>query len=246
MAKPASESNYDSDNVTHELKKKTTIEIGDKFVKILQDNSFNGIDGGDVIDYIAKVLEILEWIKIPNVDKNQLQLHVFLISLSERAKEWWDYEIKGTVITWKELSKKFFHKYYPLSHTCHSKIPDDLDNGTDYLEFLEWLGSKFKNYWNMDENTKNGLWNFYVNEYNTKGSISNTEPSKDECDEPYKNSLRKSCSDSFFKPYLDAQEGNGIYNFEESNQHFPQIPVSAEVNFGNPNELCKSEEFMII
>ncbi|GJX57306.1 hypothetical protein Tco_0287203 [Tanacetum coccineum] len=98
----------------------------------------------------------------------------------------------------------------------------------------------------MDENTKNGLCNFYVNEYNTKGSISNTEPSKDECDEPYKKSKRKSCSDSFFKPYLDTQEGNEIYNFEESNQHFPQIPVHAEVNFGNPNELCKFEEFTII
>ncbi|GJU45632.1 integrase, catalytic region, zinc finger, CCHC-type containing protein [Tanacetum coccineum] len=97
----------------------------------------------------------------------------------------------------------------------------------------------------MDENTKNGLWNFYVNEYNTEGSIRNIEPSKDECDKPYKKSLRKSCFDSFFKPYLDAQEGNGIYNFEESNQHFPQIPVPAEVNFGNPNELCKSEEFTI-
>ncbi|GKD57698.1 hypothetical protein Tco_1291085, partial [Tanacetum coccineum] len=61
MAKPASESNYDSDNVTHELNKKTTIEIGDEFVKILQDNAFNRIDGGDVIEHIEKVLEILEW-----------------------------------------------------------------------------------------------------------------------------------------------------------------------------------------
>ncbi|GJZ98845.1 hypothetical protein Tco_0671298 [Tanacetum coccineum] len=74
----------------------------------------------------------------------------------------------------------------------------------------------------------------------------NTKPSKDECDEPYKKSPRKSCSDSFFKPCLDAQEGNGIYNFEESNLHFPQIPIPAKVNFGNPNELCKTEEFTIV
>ncbi|GJT97079.1 putative reverse transcriptase domain-containing protein [Tanacetum coccineum] len=70
MAKPASESNYDSDNVTHELDKKTTIEIGDEFVKILQDNTFNGIDRGDIIDHIAKILEILEWIKNPDVDRD--------------------------------------------------------------------------------------------------------------------------------------------------------------------------------
>ncbi|GKB05417.1 hypothetical protein Tco_0833612 [Tanacetum coccineum] len=79
-----------------------------------------------------------------------------------------------------------------------------------------------------------------------KGLISNTKPSKDECDEPCKKSPRKSCSDSFFKPYLDAQEGNGIYNFEESNLHFPQIPIPAKVIFGNPNELCKAEEFTIV
>ncbi|GJU87539.1 hypothetical protein Tco_1295085 [Tanacetum coccineum] len=163
---------YDSDNATRKLNMETTIETGYEFVKILQDNAFNKIDGADIVNHIAKVLEISEWIKIPNADKDQLWLHVFLISLSRRTREWWDNEIKG--------------------------------------------------------------------------SISNTEPSKDECDEPYRKSPRKSYSDSFFKPYLDAQEGNGIYNFEESNQHFPQIPVPAEVNFRNPNELCKSEEFTIV
>ncbi|GJX33756.1 hypothetical protein Tco_0245313 [Tanacetum coccineum] len=208
--------NGNNRSATRKLNVENTIEIGYEFLKILQDNAFNGIDGTDIVNHIAKVLEISEWIKIPNIDKDQLRLHVFPISLRGRAREWWDNEIKGTVTTWKELGKKFFHKYYSLSHTCHSKIPDDLDNGTYYLEFLEWLGSKFKNHWNMDENTKNGLWNFYVNEYNTEGLISNTEPSKDECDEPYKKSPRKSCFDSFFKPYLDAQEGNGIYNFEEA------------------------------
>ncbi|GJU66083.1 hypothetical protein Tco_1252342 [Tanacetum coccineum] len=150
MTKPTSKNNtrttYDSDSATRKLNMETTIEIGDEFVKILQDNSFNGIDGADVVNHIAKVLEILEWIKIPNADKYQLRLHVFPISLSRRAKEWWDDEIKGAVTTWNELSEKFCLKYYTLSHTCNSKFPDDLDNETDYLEFLKWLGSKFKNH----------------------------------------------------------------------------------------------------
>ncbi|GJW70709.1 hypothetical protein Tco_0127626 [Tanacetum coccineum] len=30
------------------------LEIGDEFLKILQDNAFNGMDRGDVIDHIAK------------------------------------------------------------------------------------------------------------------------------------------------------------------------------------------------
>ncbi|GJX98622.1 hypothetical protein Tco_0355641 [Tanacetum coccineum] len=64
---------------------------------------------------------------------------------------------KGTATTWKKLVGKFFHKYYPLSHTYKSKIPDDLDHGTDYFEFLYWLASKFDNHWELDKNIKSGL-----------------------------------------------------------------------------------------
>ncbi|GJT16472.1 hypothetical protein Tco_0875178 [Tanacetum coccineum] len=139
MAKPAYENDlHGSDDTTCELNKNTEFKIGNEFVKILQDKTFNGIDRGDVIDHISKVLEILEWIKIPNVDKNQLRLHVFPISLSGHAKEWWDNEIK------------------------------------------------------------------------------------------------------------DAQEGNGIYNFEESNHYSPQIHVPTEYDIINPDELCKSKEFKVI
>nr|GEV97928.1 hypothetical protein [Tanacetum cinerariifolium] len=42
------------------------LKIGDEFLKILSDNAFNGMDGGDVIEHIAKVLEITEWIKSKN------------------------------------------------------------------------------------------------------------------------------------------------------------------------------------
>ncbi|GKE37331.1 hypothetical protein Tco_1460736 [Tanacetum coccineum] len=113
------------------------IKIGDEFLKILHDNSFNGVDGSDVTDHIAKVLEITEWIKIPNVDKDELRLHVFSKSLCRDAEKWLNSE--GTTTTWKELGDKFFHKYYPLSHAYKSKIPDDLDHGTDYFKFLYWL-----------------------------------------------------------------------------------------------------------
>ncbi|GKC63562.1 hypothetical protein Tco_1096160 [Tanacetum coccineum] len=208
MTQPASEDDlHGSDNTTHSAKLNAKFKIGDKFLQILRDNTFNGVDKGDVIDHMEKVLEISEWIKILDVDHNRIRLHIFPILLSLHAREWWNNEIKGTATTWNELGEKFFLKYYLLSYTCNSKIPDDLDNGTDYLEFLNWLGSKFKNHWNMDRNTKNRLWDFYVKECNDKGSISDAELSKDECDEPYNKNQKNSCSGSFFKPYLDAQEG---------------------------------------
>ncbi|GKA98131.1 hypothetical protein Tco_0826025 [Tanacetum coccineum] len=114
------------------------LKIGDEFLKILSDNAFNGINRGDVIDHITRVLEITEWIRIPDVDKNELRLHVFSKSLSGDAKIWWSDEIEGTTIGLNEMCNKFSSKYYSLSHSCNSKVPDDLDGETDYFEFLEY------------------------------------------------------------------------------------------------------------
>ncbi|GKE26624.1 hypothetical protein Tco_1442008 [Tanacetum coccineum] len=137
------------------------LKIRDEFLKILKDNAFNGIDGGDVIDHIARVVEITEWIKVPDIDKNRLRIHVFSKSLSNDAEKWWNDKMKGRTISWDELRDQFFHKYYPLSHTCNSETLDDLDNGTDYFEFLYWLTSKFDNHWELDKTTRYGLWEFY-------------------------------------------------------------------------------------
>ncbi|GKB35251.1 retrovirus-related pol polyprotein from transposon TNT 1-94 [Tanacetum coccineum] len=88
-------------NNMHELK------IGDEFLKILRDNAFNGMDGGDMIDHIARVVEITEWIKVPDIDKNRLRIHVFSKSLSNDAEKWWNDEIEGTTISWDELRDQF-------------------------------------------------------------------------------------------------------------------------------------------
>ncbi|GJR73370.1 hypothetical protein Tco_0085735 [Tanacetum coccineum] len=101
----------DDDKTNSSMITKPEIKIGDEFLKILHDNSFNSMDGSDVTDHLAKVLEITEWIKIPNVDNDELRLHVFSKSLSGDAEKWWNSEGKTT--TWKELGDKFFHKYYP-------------------------------------------------------------------------------------------------------------------------------------
>ncbi|GJT02606.1 hypothetical protein Tco_0823775 [Tanacetum coccineum] len=94
-------SDDDRDQTNSSMITKLEIKIGDEFLKILHDNSFNGMDGSDITEHIGKVLEITEWIKIPNVDKDELRLHVFSKSLSGDAKKWWDNE--GTTTTWKEL-----------------------------------------------------------------------------------------------------------------------------------------------
>nr|GEV76148.1 hypothetical protein [Tanacetum cinerariifolium] len=180
------------------------LKIKEEFLKILRDNAFNGMDGGDIINHISKILEIIEWIKIPSVDKNELRLLVFLKSLSGDAKK------------------------------C--KVSNDLDDGTYYLDFLYWLALKFDNFWEIDKNTRNGLWEFYVNE-RTKGTIGDLD------DEPCNESYKKTCSDTFYKPYLDAQEAKDMY--EVIDREYSLIPIPACHDIDNPDELCRTKEFTV-
>nr|GEV95667.1 hypothetical protein [Tanacetum cinerariifolium] len=91
--------NYGSNATTHEFNNNAKFKLRDKILKILQDNAFNETDRGDVIDHTAKVLEILELIKILDVNPNQLRLHIFPLSLTGDAQKWWMDEVDGKVTT---------------------------------------------------------------------------------------------------------------------------------------------------
>ncbi|GKB14039.1 hypothetical protein Tco_0847962 [Tanacetum coccineum] len=205
-------SDDDKDQTNSSMITKREIKIGDEFLKILHDNSFN-------------------------TDKDELRLHVFSKSLSGDAEKWWNTE--GTTTTWKELCDKLFHKYYPLSHTYKSKIRNDLNHATDYFEFLYWLASKFDNYWELDKNIKSGLWEFYVNQ-RTKGTIDDLVNYNEPCDE----SNEKTCSDLFFKPYLDAQDGKDIYKIID--RDYSPIPIPTHHDNSNLDKLCQTEELTVV
>ncbi|GJU03486.1 hypothetical protein Tco_1113824 [Tanacetum coccineum] len=79
---------------------------------------------------------------------------------------------------------------------------------------------------------------FYVNEQ-TKGTIDDL----DEYNEPCEENSKKTCSDLFFKPYLDAQDGKDIYELIE--RDYSLIPIPTHRDISNPDELCKTKEFTI-
>ncbi|GKB01025.1 hypothetical protein Tco_0829069 [Tanacetum coccineum] len=58
------------------------IELSKEHLKELQNYAFSRSEEEDVVDHIAKVLEILDLIKIPNVDTDRLRVHVFPFSLT--------------------------------------------------------------------------------------------------------------------------------------------------------------------
>ncbi|GJS01978.1 hypothetical protein Tco_0318486 [Tanacetum coccineum] len=91
------------------------IELSKEFLMKLRSNAYYGMFDEDVVDHIAKVLEILNLIKILNAGSHRLRMKVFPLSLADDSRQWWIDEEDGKITTWKELVEKFFCKFYPLS-----------------------------------------------------------------------------------------------------------------------------------
>ncbi|GJS47680.1 hypothetical protein Tco_0597801 [Tanacetum coccineum] len=123
------------------------------------------MDGGDVTEPIAKVLKITEWIKIPNVNKNELRLHVFSKSLSEDAEEWWNHEINGTDTSWNELGdrqeyqeramgvlrKRTEYSLIPIPAPRDISNPDELCKTEEFIVIKYSMGSSEEFVTDLDE-----------------------------------------------------------------------------------------------
>ncbi|GJT62417.1 hypothetical protein Tco_1005950 [Tanacetum coccineum] len=144
------------DNINIELSKELLME--------LKNNAYHGMFDEDVVDHIAKVLELLGLIKIPSVDSHQLRMKVFPLSLADDARQWWINEGEGKITTWEELVEKLFCKFYPESHNGEDKILDEGDNwGIDPLEFISQVNSSFENHMKMDERIKKVWFHSWMN-----------------------------------------------------------------------------------
>ncbi|GJR86167.1 hypothetical protein Tco_0210178 [Tanacetum coccineum] len=103
------------------------IKLSEEFLMKLRSNAYYGTFDEDMVDHIAKVLEMLDLIKIPNVDSHRLCT--------------------------KELVEKFLCKFYPLSRDGEDEILEEGDNsGLDLLEFIFRVNSIFKNHMRINEN----------------------------------------------------------------------------------------------
>ncbi|GKC52199.1 zinc finger, CCHC-type containing protein [Tanacetum coccineum] len=149
----------------------------------------------DVVDHIAKVLELLDLIKIPGVDSHRLRMKVFHLSLADDARQWWINEKEGKITTWEELVEKFFCKFYPESHNGEDEMLNEGNNwGINPLEFISRVNSSFENHMKVDGMTKKK--SNYGNPLNT-------------------------ATDSFFKAHneRDIKEGNELRKMKRKGEN---------------------------
>ncbi|GKE83626.1 hypothetical protein Tco_1557368, partial [Tanacetum coccineum] len=95
MEKAQAESSIAKPNTDNDM----NIELGEEFLMELRSNAYYRMFDEDVVDNIAKVLEILDLTKIPNVDTIRLRMKAFPLSLADDARQWWIDEGDGKITT---------------------------------------------------------------------------------------------------------------------------------------------------
>ncbi|GJZ99329.1 hypothetical protein Tco_0671880 [Tanacetum coccineum] len=92
----------------------------------------------EVMDHIAKVLEMIDLIYIPVwIPPSKLRMKVFLLSLADDARQRWINEGEGKITVWEELVEKFFYKFYLESYNEKEEMLDEGVNwGIDQLDFI--------------------------------------------------------------------------------------------------------------
>ncbi|GJW68043.1 hypothetical protein Tco_0122467 [Tanacetum coccineum] len=85
MKKAQAESSFTKPNTNDVM----NIKLNKEFLMNLQSNAYHGMFDEDVIDHIAKVLEILDLVETPCVDSHRLRMKVFYLSLADDARQLW-------------------------------------------------------------------------------------------------------------------------------------------------------------
>ncbi|GJU87399.1 hypothetical protein Tco_1294945 [Tanacetum coccineum] len=108
----------------------TKIEISTELIMMVRNNAFNGAETNDAADHITRFLQIINIVKTPNVNIEQLCVLTFPYSLTGKAHRWWVHEGISKITSWVEIVDKFFYKYYPLSCASKSNDANGYDNTT--------------------------------------------------------------------------------------------------------------------
>ncbi|GKD47504.1 hypothetical protein Tco_1276480 [Tanacetum coccineum] len=155
----------------------TKIEISTELIMMVQNNTFNEAETNDAVHHITRFLQIIDLVKTPNVNIEQLCVLTFPYSLTREAHRWWVHEGNSKITSWVEIVDKFFYKYYPLSRASKS---NDANVRECHLKFINWLSSKFKIPWKLSSATKNALWNFWEKGYDNITLFDDGESSDDD------------------------------------------------------------------
>ena len=85
---------------------------------------FDGHPNDDPNEHISSFLEICDMQRINGISAEVIKLKLFLFSLKDKLKTWFNSLPKNTIAIWDEMANKFLTKYFPPSKAA--KLRGDL------------------------------------------------------------------------------------------------------------------------
>ncbi|GJT00355.1 hypothetical protein Tco_0821524 [Tanacetum coccineum] len=215
MAEPIlNEARAEQNLVEPSIESDMKYELTEELLKELRSNTYSERVEEDVVGHIAKILEILDLIKIDGVDPFQLLMMTLPLSLSKKARKWWMNEGNGKINTWEELVNKFFSKFYLLSCASnYDKMCEDDEEGLDPLDFITRRNSNLKDHKKVDGTTKRTLLYSWIEVGNNEGLMDGDISSDNDRDQTDSSMIIKSeikSGDEFLKILRD-NSFNGMY-----------------------------------
>jgi hypothetical protein len=86
--------------------------------------SFDGLDHENPYTHVRKFKNICATTKFQNFFEKSVHLRLFPFSLHDRATEWLDSNAPGSVTSWEELLKQFYHKFFLMSKVNEARKGD--------------------------------------------------------------------------------------------------------------------------
>jgi hypothetical protein len=83
--------------------------------------SFYDLDHENPYSHVKKFRSIIATTKFQNFSEESVNLRLFPFSLHDRATKWLDSLAPGSITSWQELLKQFYHRFFPMSRVNEAR-----------------------------------------------------------------------------------------------------------------------------
>jgi hypothetical protein len=85
------------------------------FIAMVRDQAFSGLDYENPYHHLREFKQLCACLTISGMSQETLRWKLFLFSLNERARQWYNHNVGKANGDWEELRNKFCLMFFPIS-----------------------------------------------------------------------------------------------------------------------------------